>query len=224
MYIRAYVATVHLIVCVRCYNICLYRSTCFNSEHKKNTTNSSIVVQWDAVDDFLPTAYTIIWTDGRDLHEVDTVEEQASYTITGLTLDTVYTITVIAANSCGDGPDFRTRVLLSTYTTSTTSTISPTVTASTTPIISTTDPSSTATTTAVTSSSAINTATVTTLYATTVTTVINSCIVIPTVIIYPSITTTTNIADPPIPTDTFTGGETSKFTNMIIKCFLPTLP
>ena len=194
----------------------------------KNTTNSSIVVQWDAVDDFLPTAYTIIWTDDRDLYEVDTVEEQASYTITGLTLDTVYTITVIAANSCGDGPDFRTRVLLSTDTTSTTSTISPTLsptlTASTTPIISTADPSSTATTTAVTSSSAINTATITTLCTTTVTTVINSSIVILTAITYPSITTITNIVDIPIPTDTFTGDETSKFTNMITKCLLPTLP
>ena len=190
----------------------------------KNTTNLSIVVQWDAVDDFLPTIYTIIWTDDRDLHEVAIVQEQTSYTITGLTLDTVYTISVSAANMCGQGPEFLTRITFSTDTTSTTSTISLTVTTSTTPIISATDPSSTTTTTAVTSSSAINTATITTLHATTVTTVINSSIVIPTAITYPSITTTTNIADPPIPTDTFTGGETSKFTNMMTKCLLPTLP
>ena len=101
----------------------------------KNIERSSIVVQWDAVDDFLHTTYTIIWTDDRDLNGADTVEEQTSYTITGLTLDTVYTITVDAVNKCGDGPDFITSVSLSSDTTSTTSTISPTVTASTNPVI-----------------------------------------------------------------------------------------
>ena len=85
----------------------------------KNIESSSIVVQWDVVD---ATIYTVTWTDDRDLHGVDTVDEQTSYTITGLTLDTVYTITVSAANRCGSGPDFRTTVLLSTDTTSTTST------------------------------------------------------------------------------------------------------
>ena len=89
----------------------------------KSITNSSIVVQWDAVDDSLSTTYTIIWTDDRDLNEVDTVDEQTSYTITGLTLDTVYTIYVTAANKCGGGPEFRTSVFFSTNTTFTTSTI-----------------------------------------------------------------------------------------------------
>ena len=60
---------------------------------------SMIIVQWDAVDDFLPTTYTIFWTNGRNLIDAATVEEQTSYTITGLTLDTVYTITVTAANT-----------------------------------------------------------------------------------------------------------------------------
>ena len=73
----------------------------------KNITNSSIVVQWDAVDDFLHTTYTVTWTDDRDLHEVAILEEQTSYTITGLILDTVYTIFVVARNDCGDGPDFK---------------------------------------------------------------------------------------------------------------------
>ena len=85
--------------------------------------NSSIVVQWDTVDDFLPTVYTITWTSDRDINGVDTVdvdEPETSYTITGLTLDTVYTITVTAANRCGSGPEFRNRVSISTGTTSTT--------------------------------------------------------------------------------------------------------
>ena len=79
----------------------------------KHFESSSIVVQWDVLDDFLLTTYTIFWTNGRDLFEVATVEEQTSYTITGLTLDTVYTLTVTAANMCGSGPEFRTNVTFS---------------------------------------------------------------------------------------------------------------
>ena len=96
---------------------------------------SSIVVQWDAVDDSLITTYTVIWTReiSQNLQSV-TLIEQSSYTITGLTLDTVYTITVTAANRCGAGPEFITGVSLSTDTTSTTSIISPTITASTNPM------------------------------------------------------------------------------------------
>ena len=85
----------------------------------KNITNSSIVVQWDALDDFLPTTYAVTWTNGRDQVEAAIVEEQTSYTITRLTLDTVYTITVSAANMCGGGPEFRISVSFSTGNTST---------------------------------------------------------------------------------------------------------
>ena len=53
----------------------------------KNIESLSIVVQWDAVDDSLPTTYTIVWTDEGDLFEVATLTEQTSYTISGLTLD-----------------------------------------------------------------------------------------------------------------------------------------
>ena len=81
----------------------------------KNIETSSIVVQWDAVDDFLPTIYTVTWTDAM---QVATLIEQTSYTITGLTLDTVYTITVTAANMCGDGPKVMNSILISTDTTS----------------------------------------------------------------------------------------------------------
>ena len=85
----------------------------------KNITNSSIVVQWDAVDDFLPTTYTVMWTDDRNLHKVAIVEEDTSYTITGLTIDTVYKIFVSAANKCDSGPEFKMSVSISTGTTST---------------------------------------------------------------------------------------------------------
>ena len=59
---------------------------------------------------FILRTYTVTWTDDRDLHEGDTVDEQTSYTITGLTIDTVYTITVTAANMCGNGPEFKASV------------------------------------------------------------------------------------------------------------------
>ena len=81
----------------------------------KSTENSSIIVQWDEVDDFLTTTYVVTWTSERDhiTHHV-TLIEQSSYTITGLTLDTVYTITVAAANRCDQGPEYRTSVSLIT--------------------------------------------------------------------------------------------------------------
>ena len=100
-----------------------------------NVESSSIVVQWDVVDDSLTTTYTVTWTSESDyILQVATLLEQSSYTITGLTLDTVYTITVTAANKCGGGPEFATRILFPADTISTTSSISPTVTANTNPM------------------------------------------------------------------------------------------
>ena len=116
----------------------------------KNINTSSIVVQWDAVDDFLTTSYAITWTRAGVGLQVATLTEQTSYTITGLTLDTVYTISVSAANICGSGPEFSTSIILSTNTISTTSSI---VIASTNPMslsMPTLISSSTATTTALT--------------------------------------------------------------------------
>ena len=86
----------------------------------KNTESSSIVVRWDEVDNSLPTTYVVTWTRRVD-HAARhvTLIEQSSYTITGLTLDTVYTITVTASNRCGQGPEYRTNVSLTTDTTST---------------------------------------------------------------------------------------------------------
>ena len=106
----------------------------------KNTESSSIV-QWDEVDDSLPTTYIVTWTSERDhiAHPV-TLIERSSYIITGLTLDTVYTITVTASNKCGDGSEYSTSVL---FTTVTTSTFSPTVSASINTMTNTSTPSPT---------------------------------------------------------------------------------
>ena len=81
--------------------------------------NLSVVVQWDEADDSLPTTYVVTWTSERDhIVKVTNLIEQSSYTITGLTLDTVYTITVTASNRCGTGPKYSTSVSLTTDTTS----------------------------------------------------------------------------------------------------------
>ena len=85
----------------------------------KNIESSSIVVQWDVVDDFLPTTYIVTWTDGRDLFNVATVEEQTSYTIIGLILNTEYIVHVTPVNSCGGGPEFSINFSLSMDTAST---------------------------------------------------------------------------------------------------------
>ena len=79
-----------------------------------NIVDLSVVIQWDEVDDSLPTTYIVTWTSERDLNnvQVKTLIEQSSYTITGLTLDTVYTITVTAANRCStaNGSKYKTNV------------------------------------------------------------------------------------------------------------------
>ena len=180
----------------------------------KNNESLSVVVQWDAVDDFLFTTYTVTWGDRND--HFATVDEQTSYTITGLTLDTVYTVIVSAANRCGQGPEVITSVSFSTDTTSTTSTISPTVTASTNPmtIISTVNPSSSSNP----STTPMTTNSITTTVngnadisasrnpdTTMTTTITNSSITITT-----NVMSSTNIANTP------TTDETSKFSTYIV--------
>ena len=91
----------------------------------KDIESSSLVVQWDAVEDFTDTIYTVLWSNGTNsIPNVVTLPEWISYTITGLTLDTVYSITISAGNMCGQGPEFTTSILLAADNTSTTTTTS----------------------------------------------------------------------------------------------------
>ena len=94
---------------------CLKGPSALQMKASKNITNLSVAMQWDEVDDSLTTTYIVTWTSERDhiVHHVTLIEE-SSYTITGLTLDTVYTITVTASNICGQGPEYRTNVSLTT--------------------------------------------------------------------------------------------------------------
>ena len=51
----------------------------------KNIESSSIVVQWDAVDDSLTTRYTVTWTGELEVRslQVASLINQTSYTVTG---------------------------------------------------------------------------------------------------------------------------------------------
>ena len=157
----------------------------------KKIESLSIFVQWGAVDDFLTTTYIITWTNESDPSNIQpnniqsaAVVEQTTYTTTGLTLDTVYTITVFAANKCGSGLEFVTSISFPADTTSTTSSIISTVITSAHPmtIMSTRNPT---TTTDITSTGiAITSNTIATTYTTQLSTTTT------TVKMYPSTTTT----------------------------------
>ena len=83
----------------------------------KNTESSSIDLQWDKAEDSITTTYVITWTSERDHIRISPgLVDHTSYTITGLTLDTVYTITATATNICGSAPEYRTNVTLSAST------------------------------------------------------------------------------------------------------------
>ena len=79
----------------------------------KSIKDLSVVVKWDEVDDSLPTTYIVTWISATIHVESVTLIEQSPYTITGLTLDTVYTVTVTASNRCGTGPKYSTSISFS---------------------------------------------------------------------------------------------------------------
>ena len=172
---------------------------------KSINSSTSVDVQWDEVDNSLTTTYIVTWTSERDniLHPI-TLIEQSSYTITGLSLDTVYTITVTATNGCGQGPEYRTSVSLTADHITTTSSISPTTT--TPSMTSTTIPTSIAITTAVTSSSITTTTILMTIPSRTTTNSFTTTVsrIATTVINLHATITTTTVEDSSIVTVTTT--------------------
>ena len=118
-------------------------------------TDVSFVVQWDAVINQSVDRYIVNWSDGTNPVE-SVVIHNTSYTVTGLTPNTTYTVTVAAVNMCGTGlastgnNSVTTNVLFSVNTTSTTSVfhdVTPTVTINTITTNSITYPTSTMNTT-----------------------------------------------------------------------------
>ena len=67
-------------------------------------TSESFVVQWDEVNDFFPVTYTVRWYRGDDEGGMASVTGPR-FTVTGLTNNTIYNVTVVAINTCcGKGP------------------------------------------------------------------------------------------------------------------------
>ena len=60
---------------------------------------TSFMVQWDEVVDMFPVTYEVSWSDGNGDNGTITTN-QTSYTITGLTYDTTYNVTIVAINTC----------------------------------------------------------------------------------------------------------------------------
>ena len=69
-----------------------------------NNTSESFVVQWDEVMDIFSINYIVRWSGEDGSSGMDTVDG-LSYTVTGLTPDTSYNITVAGYSTCcGAGP------------------------------------------------------------------------------------------------------------------------
>ena len=68
-------------------------------------TSGSFIVRWDMVNDIFPVNYTVRWYQGDSLIGMVSVDG-LSYTVTGLTANTSYIVTVAAINTCcGIGPN-----------------------------------------------------------------------------------------------------------------------
>ena len=69
----------------------------------ENIKSDSFIVQWNQVTDVFPITYTVRWY-GEDIDNTTTTNG-LSYTVTGLTSNTSYSVTVVAINTCcGAGP------------------------------------------------------------------------------------------------------------------------
>ena len=67
-------------------------------------TSESFIVEWDEVMDLFPINYTVQWYRGDDLIGTASVDG-LSYNVTGLSADTLYSVTVTAVSTCcGEGP------------------------------------------------------------------------------------------------------------------------
>ena len=75
-----------------------------NVRIKDDITNESFVVLWDEVTDYFTVNYTVTWYNESGIVGMVTVN-CPSYTVTGLTANTSYNVTVVAVNTCcGAGP------------------------------------------------------------------------------------------------------------------------
>ena len=82
-----------------------------------NYASGSLLVQWNEVTDYFTVNYTVTWYDESGIVGMVTVNSPP-YTVTGLTANTSYNVTVVAINTCcGAGPV--SNVIVNTASTST---------------------------------------------------------------------------------------------------------
>ena len=71
---------------------------------RDDITIESLVVLWDEVMDSFTITYIVTWSNDSGIIGMDTVNSPP-YTVTGLTTNTSYNVTVVAINTCcGAGP------------------------------------------------------------------------------------------------------------------------
>ena len=71
---------------------------------RDDITSESFVVLWDEVMDIFNITYNVTWYNDSGIIGMDTVNSPP-YTVTGLTANTSYNVTVVAINTCcGAGP------------------------------------------------------------------------------------------------------------------------
>ena len=69
-----------------------------------NNASGSLLVQWNEVTDYFTVNYTVTWYNESGIVGMVTVNSPP-YTVTGLTANTSYNVTVVAINTCcGAGP------------------------------------------------------------------------------------------------------------------------
>ena len=74
-----------------------------NVRIRDDITSESFVVLWDEVMDIFTITYNVTWYNDSGIIGMDTVNSPP-YTVTGLTTNTSYNVTVVAINTCGAGP------------------------------------------------------------------------------------------------------------------------
>ena len=69
-----------------------------NVRIRDDITSESFVVLWDEVMDIFTITYNVTWYNESGIIEMDTVNSPP-YTVTGLTANTSYNVTVVAINT-----------------------------------------------------------------------------------------------------------------------------
>ena len=79
-------------------------SSVMNIRIRDDIINESFVVLWDEVMDIFTITYNVTWYDDSGIIGMDTVNSPP-YTVTGLTTNTSYNVTIVAISTCcGAGP------------------------------------------------------------------------------------------------------------------------